>query len=68
VEDGATGFLVKAQDVRGLACAILRLWQDEELREGFGRRGRELVNKKFSSQKVAQEVLEIYRELDEGDK
>ncbi len=43
VEDGVTGTLVRPADVPGLAVALGELMDDAELRQRYGRAGREHV-------------------------
>jgi glycosyltransferase involved in cell wall biosynthesis len=61
--DGLTGFLLQAGDVNGLATAVIRLLQDEELAHRMGERGRELVRGRFSEEQMVQQLDELYRRL-----
>ena len=63
VRDGENGFLVRPADPGALAEAILRLMEDEPLREAQGRRGRWLVEHGHSWDAVAAQTLAVYREL-----
>lgn len=63
VRDGDTGILVPPKNVQALAQAITTLLQDPALRERMGRRGRDLVVKEFSVERIASETLALYREL-----
>ncbi|MCI0410863.1 MAG: glycosyltransferase family 4 protein, partial [Acidobacteria bacterium] len=49
VEDGKTGFLVEPGDGKGLAERILWLFEHQEEARAIGLRGREFVEKSFSS-------------------
>lgn len=63
VRDGENGLVVRPADPASLARAILRLMDDEPLREAQGRRGRHLVENGFSWDAVAAQTLAVYREL-----
>lgn len=57
-----TGVLVPVGDPVALASAIARLASDPELRARFGQAGRELALKEFSTQRVTQQILQLYRQ------
>ena len=61
--DGETGFLLRAEDVDGLARAVIRLLQDKELAHRMGERGRGLVRERFSEDRMVQQLDELYRHL-----
>jgi glycosyltransferase involved in cell wall biosynthesis len=63
VRDGENGFLVPVRDSAALAAAIKKLTDDPPLRRRFGARGRELVVKRFSLEKVIADTLAVYRRL-----
>ena len=52
VQHGETGLLVEPADVASLAASVRRLVEDKSLREAMGRRGRERVVERFTSQPV----------------
>lgn len=52
VADGKTGFLVPPADSAALAEAMLKILQDKELADRFGRAARERVEEKFSLAKM----------------
>lgn len=60
---GVNGFLVPLDDAEALADAIDRLALDPQLRRKFGKAGRELVELKFSSQRIGRDVVSLYRRL-----
>lgn len=62
VRDGDNGILVEARNPGALANALGKLLADCELRERMGRRGREQVMSEFSQEKIAAQVLSLYRE------
>jgi glycosyltransferase involved in cell wall biosynthesis len=57
------GRIVKPGDEMALAETIPEILSDEEQAEEMGRRGRRLVEEKYTWKKVAKDVLEIYREV-----
>jgi glycosyltransferase involved in cell wall biosynthesis len=63
VRDGVNGLLVPPRTTQPLAQAIKRLLQDGALRRSMGRRGRELVLKEFSSERIARETVSLYRDM-----
>ncbi len=62
LEGGGEGLLVQPEDERRLAEALIRLLKDPALRERMGRQGQAKAAD-YSWQKVAQQVLDYYREL-----
>jgi glycosyltransferase involved in cell wall biosynthesis len=63
VRHRVNGLLVPPRDVDALIQAIETLLNDEHLRQAFGREGREIAQKEFSTPIIAQEFLSLYREL-----
>jgi len=66
VEEGVTGLLVPPRDPAGLAEAIALLLGDERRRHLMGVAGRERVVRHFSSDRMAAEVGELYRQAAGG--
>lgn len=64
LKDGVEGLLVQPEDEQRLAEALIRLLKDPALRERMGRQGRAKAAT-YSWQKVAQQILDYYRELSE---
>jgi mannose/cellobiose epimerase-like protein (N-acyl-D-glucosamine 2-epimerase family)/glycosyltransferase involved in cell wall biosynthesis len=60
---GVNAFLVPLDDPQALADAIDRLALDPQLRHTFGKAGRELVELKFSSERIGRDVVALYRRL-----
>ncbi len=58
-----TGRIVKPGDINALANALLEILDDDALAEDMGRRGRRLVEEKYTWKKVGRDVLRIYEEL-----
>ena len=63
VERCDAGRIVKPGDEKALARAILEILGDEEQAKEMGRRGRRLVEEKYTWKRVARFVREIYREV-----
>jgi glycosyltransferase involved in cell wall biosynthesis len=63
VREGETGFIVEKNDARQLAQALLKLLQDDVLRETLGRAGRKRALANFTWDKVARTMLRCYQEL-----
>ena len=57
------GRIVKPGDAMALAETILEILSDEGQAEEMGRRGRRLVEEKYTWKRVARDVLEIYRQV-----
>lgn len=63
IEDGVTGTLVRSGDVPALAQAIVDSLDQPEHRERMARTGRETVRQKFSWDKAAEKMLDVYKNL-----
>lgn len=63
VIDGENGFLVPSHDSLKLADALLRLIEDEALRQEMGRQGRNIVRQRFSDEQVVEQTLAFYQSL-----
>jgi hypothetical protein len=61
--DGVTGLLVPPGDVGALAAAVGRLLEDEPMRRRMGDAGRAMVKEKFAWPRLAEQVIEVYREV-----
>jgi len=61
VADGDTGVLVAPRDDQALAAAIVRLLKDERLRQAMGDAGGRRVRERFSSERMVQDTLDLYR-------
>src|SRR5919198_738547 len=55
--------VVPLEDAEALADAIERLALDPQLRRKFGKAGRELVEREFSSQRIGRDLIALYRRL-----
>jgi len=63
IKDGYNGFLVPAGDAEGLADAILKLIHDPGLRKAMGDRGREIMEKSFTAEIMAEKIEELYESV-----
>ena len=63
VEDGRTGLLVAAGDVRATALAIARLLASPEERRAMGTEGRKRVESRFRAASMARRVESVYEEV-----
>lgn len=63
VDDGETGLLVDRGNASALAEGILRLLQDEGLRQSMGQAGRKKVLEQLSWDKIAEDLLHEYRSM-----
>ena len=63
VKDRETGFIVEKNDPHQLAHAILRLLEDDILRENMGRAGRERALAHFTWDRVAESLRQRYQAL-----
>lgn len=63
VEDGVTGFLVPPRDPAALRSAVLRLVEDADLRQRFGRMARQRTVARFDLSEVAGRTRALYGRL-----
>jgi len=63
VNNEVNGLLVPVRNEMELANAIQRLIESPELRQTMGARGREIVLKEFSVEKVVSETMAVYESL-----
>ncbi|NAT10724.1 glycosyltransferase family 1 protein [ANME-1 cluster archaeon AG-394-G06] len=61
--DERNGLVVRPKDPAGIADAMLRLIEDEELRMRLAKNGAELVRHEFSLERVLTSTLELYEEV-----
>lgn len=67
VIDGATGCLVRAKDVAGLARAMVYLGNDRELRFRCGTEGAKRFTEQFRHETMTKRIREIYERVLSGD-
>jgi L-malate glycosyltransferase len=63
VNDGETGFLSDVGDVEKMADDTLNLLRDDEMRQAFGVRGRELAVERYSTQKIIPQYIAFYEKV-----
>jgi glycosyltransferase involved in cell wall biosynthesis len=63
IDDHSNGLLVEPGDNHQLAEAILELLRDKNLRERLGKEGRRIVEKKYTWERNARKIMEIYEDL-----
>jgi len=63
VQDGECGFVVPVRDPETMANRIIRLLEDRELRERFGRRGRQRALEEFPYSRMIEDILAVYRSV-----
>jgi glycosyltransferase involved in cell wall biosynthesis len=62
VDDGVDGLLVPPADAEGLATAIVRLVQDDQLRRRIAGAGREKVPARFAFERMVRQYEQVYEE------
>ena len=63
VRDSINGFLVESHNPEMLADAMIKLIEDEKLRERMGRAGREMAETIFDEREVIRQTVEVYSKL-----
>ena len=63
VSDGITGLLVEPGDPAALAAGIQRLLSEPELMRELGESGPEVVNERFTLDRMVEETLAVYAEV-----
>ncbi|MCX5717491.1 MAG: glycosyltransferase family 4 protein [Nitrospirae bacterium] len=63
VEDGKSGILFEPGDVSGLASAMIKLLNDNELRLKLGAEARKRIVDSFSIDRIADEYIRLYERL-----
>lgn len=61
VLDGACGAVVVEQDLDGYAAAVVRVLCDQDFKRRLSLRGRDYVAARWSSRKMAERLLRVYR-------
>jgi glycosyltransferase involved in cell wall biosynthesis len=62
IRNGKNGLLVPPEDPVALAAALRRIRHDAVLAEVLGREGRETVRERYTHRRLAEHVMEVYRE------
>jgi len=60
VEEGVSGLLADPRDAQKLANCLLKILEDTELQQRFGKAGRKRVEEKFCLHRLAEATLEEY--------
>lgn len=63
VKSSRSGYLVCEHDTVGLTDAALKLAENENVRNKFGREGRNIIASKFNIKKLTLDVIDIYTNL-----
>ena len=63
VGEGVEGFLIEPGDVNGLTDSMIRLASDNDLRIRMGQAARRRVEKEFSLDRMADNILTLYNEV-----
>ena len=63
IREAGSGLCAEAEDAEGMANAILTLYQDCELAESMGKRGRAYVEKYYTRQRVSEQYETLFAEL-----
>lgn len=66
IDDGVTGLMVAAGDSTALADAIWRLLKNPAERTEMAKQAREMIERDFSADRVARELVNYYQECLEG--
>ena len=61
IKDGDTGLLVEPENPAALADRIIVLLKDKSLREQIGQRTRKFIEGNFSSEKMVERTIEVYK-------
>ena len=63
IEHGKNGFLVEKGDLDSLVKFVKKLIKNKRLREKMGKKGREIIGKKFSNEMHVKKIEKIYEGL-----
>lgn len=63
VENGVNGLVVPVNDARSLATAIIKLYQDQDLRKQTGIAARNLMKEKYEASGVIDRLVKIYEHV-----
>jgi len=62
IEEGKSGYVAK-RDAGVITSLILKLVEDESLRNKLGERGKEIITSKFTIERMGQEYLNLYEKI-----
>lgn len=63
VKNNEIGFIVEPDNSKQLADAIIKLADNSKLRKEFGKKGRETVEKKYSNEVIAKEMIKFFETI-----
>ncbi len=63
IADEKSGFLVEDNDLQGYADKLMLLMRDENLRQNFGTKAKQVVSEKFGKNAVMKMWFELFEEL-----
>ena len=63
VEDGVTGFLVPSHNSELLAKGVLDIWRNREKGEMMGQKGKKMIDKRFTPERLASQTENLYRSM-----
>jgi L-malate glycosyltransferase len=63
INDGETGFMSDVGDTEKMSDDVLKLLNNDELRQSFGAKGRELAVSRYSSEKIIPQYIAFYEKI-----
>ena len=63
VTDGETGFLSDIADTEKMSVDVMKLLNDEEMRENFGKKARELAVSRYGSDLIIPQYISFYEKI-----
>ncbi len=63
INEGESGFMSDIGDTEKMSADVLRLLGNEDLRQSFGRRGRELAISRYSTEKIIPQYIAFYEKV-----
>jgi glycosyltransferase involved in cell wall biosynthesis len=58
-----TGFMISAKNPHAIASAVIKLYENPDLRKKLGEKGRKLVEEKYSFNKMIDKIEEVYKNV-----
>ncbi|MCC6866831.1 MAG: glycosyltransferase family 4 protein [Ignavibacteria bacterium] len=59
-DNGVNGFILNEKDVKGISDKLAELCRDKKLRNTMGKKSRDLLERKFSADKMADDIEKVY--------
>jgi len=63
IQDGINGFVIRVRDFEALASRVIRLLEDDILRERLGSTGRQMLLGQYRKERMARDILTIYEKI-----